>query len=184
MAELARVNLASFVGWRVDVTDFESWEPRSGDLPVDLVTAAQAWHWVDSKKGPKQAGRMLRTGGLLAIFGHDSDPKDSPVLSAMNGVNARYGVAPSVRALAPREPVAPGLGFGESITRSYPVAQDYTATDWIERLQTSSEVRSLPAACRALFLEEIAAAIESHGGTYHHHYTCRLWAAPWLGGSD
>jgi SAM-dependent methyltransferase len=38
------------------------------DASVDLVTAAQAWHWVDESVALPEAARVLRPGGALALI--------------------------------------------------------------------------------------------------------------------
>ena len=64
MAELLRSK--SLPGVEVVVTRFEDWGgPQS---VVDLVYAAQAWHWVDKVVGPGKALSVLRPGGGLALM--------------------------------------------------------------------------------------------------------------------
>lgn len=38
------------------------------DASVDAVTFAQAWHWVDVPAASREAGRVLRQGGTLALL--------------------------------------------------------------------------------------------------------------------
>ena len=38
------------------------------DASADLVCAAQAWHWVDPERGPREVQRVLRRGGALAVW--------------------------------------------------------------------------------------------------------------------
>lgn len=53
-------------GVTVSVTTFEDWEARPGS--IDLVYAAQAWHWVDPEIGFSKALSTLRPGGVLALL--------------------------------------------------------------------------------------------------------------------
>ena len=39
-----------------------------GDHSADMVTCAQAWHWLDKKAAVGEARRVLRSGGVLAIW--------------------------------------------------------------------------------------------------------------------
>jgi len=38
-----------------------------GDASVDVVTVAQAWHWVDPVRASAEVARVLRPGGTLAL---------------------------------------------------------------------------------------------------------------------
>jgi SAM-dependent methyltransferase len=69
LAEVARRNLASFPNVEVIVAPFEEWPlPRE---PFDVVTAFDAWHWLDQKRALEKAAAALRPGGAIAIVGGD-----------------------------------------------------------------------------------------------------------------
>ncbi len=53
-------------GVSVEVTRYEDW--RGPDGEVDLIYAAQAWHWVDASVGYSLALRLLRPGGALGLM--------------------------------------------------------------------------------------------------------------------
>jgi SAM-dependent methyltransferase len=127
MARIAAEKLGPFAGWRVDVADFEDWQPRPGDPPFDLVTAAQAWHWIDRERGTRQAERLLRPGGWLAIFGHRMNAPDTPLRRAIDAIHDELTSEPAAIDRAPRERVPPGSAFGPPIEWEYPGWQDYTA---------------------------------------------------------
>src|SRR5690349_259040 len=67
MAEFARRS-----GVEVEVATFEDWDPVG--RVFDAVVAGQAWHWVDPVAGATKAARVLRPGGLLAVFAHVFEP--------------------------------------------------------------------------------------------------------------
>lgn len=46
------------------------------DASFDVVTAAQAWHWVDHERAAAECARVLRPGGLLALAWHLRRPDD------------------------------------------------------------------------------------------------------------
>jgi ubiquinone/menaquinone biosynthesis C-methylase UbiE len=48
------------------------------DGVFDVVTVAQAWHWLDHEAAAAECARVLRPGGLLAIGWHLRSPKGDP----------------------------------------------------------------------------------------------------------
>ena len=176
MADVARRRLSAYPAWRVDVADFEEWEPARG-ARFDLVTCAQAWHWIDRERGTTRAELLLRSGGWLAIFGRVPDPPDTPLRRQIDAIYAELAPKPSVVSQAPEERVAPGAAFGSPLRREYPGFEDYSADEWIALMETSSDHKVLPARDRRLLLSRVRDAIDGHGGTYRHHCVCRLWVA-------
>lgn len=76
---------------------------RGEALPVrsayaDLVTCAQAWHWIQPGAGTAEAARVLRRGGALCVWWNETDAGDQPwlrgqrqQLSALGAVNVDSG---------------------------------------------------------------------------------------------
>ncbi|MGH9033880.1 MAG: class I SAM-dependent methyltransferase, partial [Acidimicrobiia bacterium] len=64
MAAVARVNLAGHENVVIETVGLEEWtvEPDA----FDLVTAAQAWHWVPAEVSIPTAHAALRAGGGVA----------------------------------------------------------------------------------------------------------------------
>jgi SAM-dependent methyltransferase len=186
MAAVARRQLAEWPGWRVDDSGFEDWEPRPGDTPVDLVTCAQAWHWLDPAVRLHKAHALLRPGGWLALWWNANElDDDSPARLAINDIYARLepgmSVLPSCGNLPrPRrdEPIPAGVGFGPHVDRVISWSQEYTTDEWIDLLQTHSNHRLLPPERLAALLDAVAEAIDAVGGIYLGRYRCVLWAAP------
>jgi SAM-dependent methyltransferase len=177
MAAVARRNLAPYPRWRVDESDFEDWRPRDDDGAFDLVTVAQAWHWIDREGGTGQAERLLRPGGRLALLGYDFEFEDSELRRAIDTIYRELDPAPPARLLVPSEPIAPGYAFGEPIVREYRGEREYTRAEWIALQRTQSNVRILEPATREELLRRLAEVIDEHGGVYRQHYVCRLWVA-------
>ena len=50
---------------------------------VDLLTVAQAIHWVDLDKFYPEVKRVLKTNGVLAIYGYGNVSLDNPAASAL-----------------------------------------------------------------------------------------------------
>jgi SAM-dependent methyltransferase len=162
MASVAVRNLAAFPDWTVVVSDFERWEP--GPATFDLVTCAQAWHWLDPGVRLVKAAALLRPGGWLALFWNRPGPDDI----------AARGVGTSGRPQV--ELPSAGLGFGEPIEREYRWSQRYGATEWAELTRTQSDHRLLPPARLDRLLARLTAVIEENGGVYEHPYACWLSA--------
>jgi SAM-dependent methyltransferase len=58
---------------RAHASDQPAVVARAEELPVpaasvDLVCAAQAWHWVHPQRGPREVQRVLKPGGALAVW--------------------------------------------------------------------------------------------------------------------
>ncbi|MGH9209522.1 MAG: class I SAM-dependent methyltransferase [Acidimicrobiales bacterium] len=192
MAATARRNLAPMSGWRVDGSDFEAWSPRASDVPVDLVTSAQAWHWVEPSVGLRKAHDLLRPGGWMAMWWNLADDDPGAMRQEIEGTYA---------ALVPGEPFCPSLErsegspfdppperpgfdadqdhprFGPAIHRLYHWRRTYTTAQLLDLLGTHSNHRVMEPDRRQRLLDAVADIVERHGGTYDYPYVCRLWAA-------
>jgi SAM-dependent methyltransferase len=69
LAAVARRNLAPFAHAEVINAPFEEW-PLPHE-PFDVVTAFDAWHWLDPAIALDKAARALRPGGAIAIVAGD-----------------------------------------------------------------------------------------------------------------
>jgi SAM-dependent methyltransferase len=181
MAAVARRHLAPFPQWSVVAGDFEDFEPEP-DTPFDLITCAQAWHWLDPSRRFQQAARLLRPGGRLALFWNRTADDTSAVRREVDGVYAELfpALSPHGTLTIGHPPVgAPprGAGFGEPEWRVFPWAQRYTTTEWTELAQTHSDHRMLAPQQRGVLLARLTEVIDAHGGVYEHPYECWLWTA-------
>lgn len=183
MAGVARRGLADHPGWRVDVSGFEAWAPRDGDGPFDLVTCAQAWHWLDPEVRLHKAHGLLRPGGWLALF-WNTHPPDQPATSVQRAIAEAYarhapgmeGPPPLVRASA-SVPLPEDVAFDPSLTRDYSWTHTYTTAGWLDLLRTHSNHRVLAPDHLDSLLAAVGEAIDAQGGTYPHRYVTQLWAA-------
>lgn len=76
MADFARRS-----GVEVEVATFEAWD--ADGRVFDAVVAGTAWHWVDPVAGAAKAAQVLRSGGLLAVFGHAFQLPPLPPIASM-----------------------------------------------------------------------------------------------------
>ncbi|HEX2095074.1 MAG TPA: class I SAM-dependent methyltransferase [Longimicrobiaceae bacterium] len=78
------------VEYRVAPAERSGLEPRS----VDLVTVAQALHWFDVPAFFREAGRVLRPGGLLAAWCYETLTLADPTLDGIVDTFYRETVGP------------------------------------------------------------------------------------------
>ncbi|MEI7037961.1 class I SAM-dependent methyltransferase [Fulvimonas yonginensis] len=87
---------AAAVEWLGDNPRFRAVDGRADatDLPdaaVDLVVVAQAFHWFDPDAARREFRRILRAGGLAAIFWNSRKPGGKPFLDGYEALLQRYG---------------------------------------------------------------------------------------------
>jgi ubiquinone/menaquinone biosynthesis C-methylase UbiE len=58
---------------------------------VDLVTAAQAFHWFDQNKAKREFARILKPAGWVALIWNERRLDSSPFLRAYEDLLLRYG---------------------------------------------------------------------------------------------
>jgi SAM-dependent methyltransferase len=183
MAAVARGSLSGHRGWRIDVSGFEAWQPRGGDPPFDLVTCAQAWHWLDPDVRLHKAHGLLRPGGWLALFWNTHSP-DQPAADLWRAIDEVYGrIAPEVAGLPTPPgsgealPVPEDLSFDRPVTRQYSWTQTYTTATWLDLLRTHSNHMLMAPDHLERLLAAIGEAVDGHGGTFPYRHATHLWAA-------
>lgn len=177
MAEFARAG-----GLPVEVATFEAWQPAGRTFGA--VIAAQSWHWVDPVAGAVKAAQVLRSRGMLAVFGHVFEPPDQiaePFAAAF-----RQAVADSPFARLPaRRPVdayREGYrAFGDAMRETglfdepehwqFDWAQAYTRDQWLDLLPTTGGLTRLEPPALQPILDAVGAAIDDLGGSFTMQYT-------------
>jgi SAM-dependent methyltransferase len=181
MAEVARSH-----GVDVDVSTFETWEPRGA--PVDLVTAGQSWHWVDSERGAAKAASVLRPGGRLALFWNASYHDDT-VVAVFRDAYSRH--APEVLEASVALGTAPAR-FVDDVTdrhlagiatvrelgpveaRTYERSVVHTTAEWLDQVATHSDHRLLDEGVRAALFDSLLPALDGLGGAITVKYVTTL----------
>ena len=175
-------------GMDVDIATFEEWDEKG--RTYDAVVSAQSWHWVDPVAGAAKAARVLRPGGLLAVFWNGLElPPDTS--EAFMGVYRRVlPGSPLVEALAgaPKDPyaamagkAADGIraagGFGEPELWRYTWSHRYTREAWLDQVPTTGLFTRLPADALAVLLDGLGEAVDALGGAFDASYTTVAVAA-------
>ncbi len=119
------------------------------DASCDALFFGQSWHWADSAQAGREAARVLRAGGSLALLWNISDDEVGWVrrLRQLTGSEATVGDF---------RPPPPPAGFCEGHRHHSDSSRFLSRSLLIELVSTWSTVSTLPAARRA----EVLAAVE------------------------
>ncbi len=167
-------------GVRVEVAGFEDWDPARRTF--DLITCAQAWHWVDPAIGAPKAAALLRAGGTMALFwNYEEIGDDSRVI--VDGVYRE--LAPELLHEASNTPGdrADDLrrtgAFGDVTTQTFEWQRTLSATDWVGKVATQSNHLLLGPRRLTEVRARLLAALDAAGGEVHMTGgTYAIWARP------
>ena len=149
------------------------------DRAVDLVTYAQAFHWVRADEGIAEAVRVLRPGGALALWWNNSDAREQPwwraqaeMLEEANKSYARDYRDDDTSAMLR----AAGLPFRAVETRW---VRELGVADYLLYLRSKSYVAALPGdvldGVLARARDDLVAAFPD--GVVREPFVTRLWVA-------
>lgn len=113
------------------------------DASVDLVTYAQAFHWMDPERAVPEARRVLRDGGALAVWWNGSDARSESWWQVqqdlLESLNDEYGR--DYRDYDPARDVAPW--FGSVTTHEVPWVRRLDVETYLVFLSSKSYVAAL-----------------------------------------
>lgn len=172
-------------GLAVEVSSFEAWDPAGRTF--DLVTSAQAWHWVDATVGSARAADVLRPGGRIGLFWNVGRPSEA-IREALAAAYAEAGETDLERhsvllgnADDRLDRTAAALdatgAFGAVERQVFPWTRRYADGAWLRQLFTHSDHAALPAGRRAALESAVGAAVERLGGTVALDYDAWLVTA-------
>jgi len=177
MAEVARRH-----GVHVEAGMFEEWDPAG--LRFDLLTAGQAWHWVDPHQGAAKAVQVLRPGGRIGLFWNQAHPDASvrPALDAAYGRHAPELAKRSVllgrRETSLYESVAEALlhtdAFEMVSVEMFHHEIVYSCAEWMDLAATHSDHHTLPPAQLAALLADVRVEVDRVGGQVPVQYEAAL----------
>ncbi|MGI8795123.1 MAG: class I SAM-dependent methyltransferase [Acidimicrobiia bacterium] len=181
MAAIARRKFAGRGTVTIETTGLEVWEVEPEAF--DLVTAAQAWHWVDREIGFPKAHDALRPGGGVALFWNWERERPTNIEVVFDDVYRR--VAPELVkeplkhrvGEAIRDELAASPHFGDVTVRRYPWEKVYTPETYVDLLGTHSDHRMLPDDHRERLHDGVAAVIDGLGGSVTIGYTTEVLIA-------
>lgn len=165
-------------GVEVVVSSLEDWDGQRDS--IDLMFAAQAWHWVDRSTAYGKALAVLRPGGVLALMWNIPHER----YAEFEDVYRRH--APEL--LAERDDRikrrdATGwademceAGFGDVDTFTHRWSADLEPGDYVSLHATYSDHMMLPPQARASLLEDLRHAADARGGPLSVSYRTRVFS--------
>ena len=150
------------------------------DASVDLVIAAQAFHWFDPVMTRREFARILKPQGRVALFWNSRRLDGSPFLAGYEGLLREYGVDYTEVAERYPDDAAMAAWFGDAFSHkgSFPNLQRLDFDGLKGRLMSSSYApkaghpnhEPLLVALRDLFDRT------AHNGLVEFGYTTRVYA--------
>jgi SAM-dependent methyltransferase len=146
------------------------------DGALDLVTYAQAFHWMRPAEAVAEARRVLRDGGALARWWNDSDARDEPWWRAqqelLETLNDDYGR--DYRVHDPALDLRPVFGTVEVAT--VPWVRTLSIEDYLVFLASKSYIAALNDRMPAFLDAQRALLEETFGsGPVEEAFVTRLW---------
>ncbi|GAA1596387.1 class I SAM-dependent methyltransferase [Kribbella karoonensis] len=167
---------ARTTGVEVEVSAFESWDPRG--RTYDALVAGMTWHWIDPVAGAAKAAEVLRPGGTFAVFWYVLQPP-SDLGEAFAAVNrdvlpdypaaSRAAASPlgAYEHFLDRTAESLGTAFTAVERPTFPWSRTYTRDEWLDQLRTSGMAKPLADAGKLdAVLERTGAAIDAYGGAF------------------
>ncbi len=165
-------------GVEVVVSTFEDWSGEEGT--IDLIFAAQAWHWVNQDTGYRHALELLRPGGALALmwnipldrYGLFEDVYAEHAPEILNERDRRIHKRDSTT--WDEDMAAAGLGNVSRFTHHW---QDSLSGAGVRTLySTYSDHMMLPPDVRNRLLDGLESAVDERGGTVDIAYRTEVFS--------
>lgn len=158
----------------VEVVAFEEWNGSGSS--VDLVYAAQSWHWLEHSTAYERANRLLRKGGALALIWNVEQDRYAR-FAAVYRVHGPEILEESAGSkdqswLAHLE----AAGFREPHVFTHRWAIEHTASSYRRLLSTYSDHMMIPEPRRSRLLDELESAVTNVGGSVTVEYETRVFA--------
>lgn len=194
MAEFLQEKFKGYKDFNVIVSAFE--DALLDENSYDLIYAASAFHWIDAEIGCPKVFRLLKSGGVFALFRYNILARDDEVLcdeiqTAYDKYYLSYYTSKKRQVKCRRshdefkEPSEiinnygfedlKNYGFNEVSMKFYDVTLTYGADEYIDLLDTLADHRSLPEENRAALYAGIKETILKHGGYIKEDHVFQLY---------
>lgn len=181
MAEVAERH-----GIDVEIGSFETWDANGRTF--DLVTCGQAWHWIDPKIGAEKAADTLGVDGRLAAFWNYGHPKDEALEVAIE--RAFEQTVPELaekyardreweskeETTNQRNAIDESGRFEPCEQRAFPWQWQLRPEDWLDLLQTHSDIALLANEDRSALFAALGAVVgaKEHDLVFEYETFCLL----------
>jgi len=175
-------------GLAVEECRFEDWDARGRRF--DLLTSAQAWHWVEPESGAAKGAKVLKPGGRIGVFwNHPVHPQEvMAVFRNAYGQHAPHLLEGESVALgtlrfdaAAVDPDADALrntgAFSGIERRFFWWTRTYSTESWIDELPTHSDHRFLEAGRRDRLFDDLQRGLGRLGDSFDVEYCTGLVTA-------
>lgn len=183
LAEYARMNCRDFKNVSIRTVSFEN--AILDEKAFDVVTSAQAFHWLDPAIRFKKVSGILKDTGSIALFWNQYlEPSDdvnselsnmlqrvSPELFGKNGPTCEELIE-----IRKNEIISSGL-FCEPIVKAYPWRHTYTTEQVIRLHNTYSDFLSLESSVKDDVKRKMSDIVDKHGGKITKSYLAVLYLA-------
>jgi SAM-dependent methyltransferase len=171
LAALAIKKCAPYPNVTVVPMTFEQW-PAPGQQ-LDLVIAAQSFHWIEPYSGCEKAATILRPGGTIALVWNNDVSEETPFYKATQSLYDRYmpkaDAQDHTRAHI-HNALRQTRAFGEVRESRYPWERTYSSSEYRNLLNTYSDHQRLPEPLKTEFFEAIEEVISRMGGTVTRNF--------------
>jgi len=133
-------------------------EIPANDCSVDVVIAAQAFHWFDHDVAIPEMARVLKPGGHVALVWNSFDQRIPWVRKLVDVVGEH-----SASSGSSHEALADSDLFGEIESEKFALWQDVTRDTLVDIIASRSYVASLPDAEREAKLDAVRALYDDYG---------------------
>lgn len=153
------------------------------EASFDIIFSATAFHWIAPEVGYPEAYRLLRRGGVLAVFWHLASILEPPT-EMLQQIRAIY------REIAPElddylnidaaeelhqlrlKQIQTGALFHQPVSRVYRWEDIYTTQRYLKLMNSYSDFHSISSEKREEIQSQVAAYIKSKGGSIANRKRC------------
>jgi SAM-dependent methyltransferase len=145
---------------------------------VDVITAAQSFHWFDYDRALPELHRVLRLDGFLVLVWNGRDLEDPLQLGIEELLSELRAKVPDQQLGRWREPLRTTPFFGNRMTRAFPYEQWFTADDLAARVASTSFVAALPPLEREELLVRVRALVHGRPEPFAFPYKTDVHIVP------